>query len=294
MGNQVAPQLPVRVRSPRTSLTRDSELGIGSGDAPARTNVLGSTGPTAPDDTQREAALAIRLGVQFNDLGLLRLALTHRSILQDAAAAVGVAPSALATLTNERLEFLGDAVLGSVTASYLYEVEPAADEGTLTRKRASMVRAETLVRWAREKQVGECLYLGNGEGPGAGARDRMLAGAFEAIVGAITLDQGYFAAREFLMPYLLREGRDSESTERLTNPKGRLQELMQEQYRLAPDYVTLGSEGPAHERVFTVAVRLGDRLLGSGSGASKREAQQVAAAAALEVLEQEPIGNFTV
>ena len=110
-----------------------------------------------------------------------------------------------ATLTNERLEFLGDAVLGAVAAEYLYNLDPLADEGQLTRRRVALVRAETLVRWAREIDLGSYLYLGLGERPGPGTRDRMLAGAFEAVIGAVALDRGFGAARKFLMRLLERD-----------------------------------------------------------------------------------------
>src|SRR5215211_2012804 len=134
--------------------------------------------PVGPDNAAR---LARALHFRFRDLGLLRTALTHRSILHEVASA-GISTEHPAALTNERLEFLGDAVLGAVAAEYLYNLDPEADEGQLTRRRVALVRAETLVRWAREIDLGSYLYLGQGERPGPGSRDRMLAGAFEAVV----------------------------------------------------------------------------------------------------------------
>jgi ribonuclease-3 len=238
------------------------------------------------DDTSSLKPLMRRLGIRFKDQSLLRLALTHRSIIQDAMAA-GMQPSVAAVMTNERLEFLGDAILGAVAAEYLYHNEPGVDEGTLTRHRVSLVRAETLVRWARELELGESLYLGPGEKPSDGARDRMLAGAFEAIVGAIFLDRGFPATRRWLMSFFERDAPGILSQpDYSSNPKGRLQEVLQDRYREGPTYRTIAAEGPAHAQVFTVEAALGARRLGVGTGASKREAQQAAAAAALDGLEQ--------
>lgn len=257
--------------------------------------VLARAPDPSPSDAVEAAAeaddrierLAERLDLRFATPDLLRLAMTHRSVLQDVVEAGGDA-AAMAVRTNERLEFLGDAMLGAVAAEYLYARDPAADEGALTRHRVALVRAETLVRWARELGLGDALYLGHGERPSEGARDRMLAGAFEAVVGAIAVDGGYAAARAFLLPFLDRDaalvivGEDS-----VANPKGRLQEVLQERHRQGPRYVTVATDGPAHARVFTVEVRLGDRTLGTGRGGSKREAQQAAAADALRTLEGE-------
>jgi ribonuclease III len=238
-----------------------------------------------PEDDRRVEVLADRIGIAFRDPELLRLALTHRSIIQDVVAAGGD-PAEAAIRTNERLEFLGDAVLGAIAAGWLYHRAPGASEGALTRQRVALVRAETLVRWARELGLGDLLYLGHGERPSEGARDRMLAGAFEALVGAVALDQGYGAASAFLDRFLERDAASILGTDEAeVNPKGRLQELLQERFRTGPSYRTLAVDGPAHQQVFTVQALLRDRVLGEGTGASKREAQQAAAAAALATVE---------
>lgn len=254
---------------------------------PAESAVLQDDAPNPPadgdalEDDRRVEVFAERLGVEFGDPELLRLALTHRSIIQDVVAAGGD-PAEAAIRTNERLEFLGDAVLGAIAAAWLYHRAPDASEGALTRQRVALVRAETLVRWARELGLGDLLYLGHGERPSEGARDRMLAGAFEAVVGAIALDRGYGAARAFLNRYLERDAAEIlGEDEAVSNPKGRLQEVLQERFRRGPNYHTLSCEGPAHQQVFTVQARIGERVLGEGSGGSKREAQQAAAADAL-------------
>jgi ribonuclease-3 len=237
-----------------------------------------------PTGTDNAARLARHLRFRFRDLGLLRTALTHRSILHEVAAS-GMSTDGTAALTNERLEFLGDAVLGAVAAEYLYNLDPLADEGQLTRRRVALVRTETLVTWAREIDLGAYLYLGAGERPGPSTRDRMLAGAFEAVIGAVALDRGFGAARKFLMRLLERDAPEIlAEAESGANPKGRLQELLQERHRRAPDYLTVSAEGPDHARTFVVEVRFDDQLLGRGTGPSKREAEQAAAADALDAL----------
>lgn len=245
-----------------------------------------------PVANARETRLAESLKLSFRDPDLLRLALTHRSILHDVIASGGDAAAAAAR-TNERLELLGDAMLGAIAAEYLYALDPTADEGALTRRRVALVRAETLVRWAREIDLGSYLYLGRGERPSAGSRDRMLAGAFEAVVGAIALDRGYAAAKRFLRRFLARDAAEIIArAEGAANPKGRLQELVQQRFRLSPVYRTVATAGPDHARLFTVEVNLGSRLLGVGTGASKRDAQQSAAAAAIASLAAEsPVGG---
>ena len=238
--------------------------------------------PTGDDNAAR---LARALRFRFRDIDLLRTALTHRSILHEVVSS-GMGGSNTSALTNERLEFLGDAVLGAVAAEYLYNLDPLADEGQLTRRRVALVRAETLVRWAREIDLGSYLYLGLGERPGPSARDRMLAGAFEAVIGAIALDRGFGAARKFLMRLLEQDAPDILAhAEGVANPKGRLQELLQDRHRKAPIYQTVSTEGPDHARTFVVEVRFGDRVLGRGAGPSKREAEQAAAAVALGTLD---------
>jgi ribonuclease-3 len=255
------------------------------------------TGPTAPTgrletddvpgrgptpfrlpDPAAEAALAERMGVRFDNPLLLRQALTHRSVLHDWQQVEHI-PAILQS--NERLEFLGDAVLGAVAAEYLYNHDPSADEGQLTRHRVAAVRAETLVHWARELVVDEALYLGTGEQVSHSVRDRMLAGAFEALVGAVHVDQGREAAERFVLGFLERDLDAILQQEAVANPKGRLQEVLQERERVGPEYETVATAGPDHAREFTVVVKMREELLGEGRGRSKREAQQMAAREAL-------------
>jgi ribonuclease-3 len=234
-------------------------------------------GEAAPGEDNPER-LAEALGLRFRDIEVLRQALTHRSVVHDWAGAVTGLP---APLSNERLEFLGDAVLGLVVAEDLFAHFPEATEGDLTKRRVALVRAEQLVRWAREINLADYLYLGQGERVTEGARDRMLAGAFEALVGAIALDRGMREARRFLRRFLRRDRERILAEHESANPKGRLQEVLQERFRLAPAYRILRIEGPAHARVFTAEVSLAGRPLATGIGVSKRDAEQAAASAAL-------------
>lgn len=234
----------------------------------------------APGEDNPER-LAAALGITMRNPELLRLALTHRSVVHEWAGAV---PGAPAPQSNERLEFLGDAILGAIVADELYRRFPEATEGELTARRAVLVRAEQLVRWAREINLGDYLYLAQGERVSASARDRMLAGAFEALVGAMFLDRGWSGAKRFLRPFLKRALSQAVASHEFANPKGRLQEIAQERFRQAPQYEVIRIEGPAHARRFTVQVSLAGRLVATGTGRSKRDAEQEAARLALEQL----------
>jgi ribonuclease-3 len=227
------------------------------------------------------ARLAERMDVRFNDLAVLRLALTHRSVLPEWATA-GLSGAVLQS--NERLEFLGDAYLGAIAAERLYTRFPADDEGVLTARRVALVRTETLVRWARSLDLPAYLYLGQGERITESPRDRILAGAFEALVGAVAVDRGWRESRRFVLRFLrlesVGEARGGMASE--ANSKGRLQEFAQGELGISPSYETVGIEGPDHDRLFTVSVKIGEEIWGEGSGGSKREAQQAAALEALE------------
>jgi ribonuclease-3 len=234
----------------------------------------------APGEDNPER-LARDLGLSFRNIDLLRTALTHRSVIHDwPGTVVGLTPPK----SNERLEFLGDAVLGLIAAEDLYKRFPDATEGDLTKQRVALVRAEQLVRWAREINLGNYLFLGQGERVTEGARDRMLAGAFEALVGAIAVDRGIREARRFLLGFLRRDRERILAEHETANPKGRLQEVMQERYRIPPAYRIINIEGPAHARTFTAEVSLAGQPLATGTGISKREAEQAAASAALDAL----------
>jgi len=223
-------------------------------------------------------ALQERLGYVFRDESLLRLALTHPSVAHESTAS---------TPHNQRLEFLGDAVLGLVLTAELYGKFPDFGEGPLTKARAQMVNRRSLAATARRLGLGEHLIVSRGEESSGGRqRPSALADAFEALLGAIFLDSGYETAREFI----LRCFRDAfgELTEipNLDNPKGELQELLQAQSTEAPQYEMTCASGPDHDRVFESAVSHRGVELGRGRGRSKKEAESQAAQAALHRLRE--------
>ena len=232
----------------------------------------GNAGP----ELDRVERAAQSLGIEFHDPQLLRLALTHRSFLNEQP---GSEPEV--KVPNERLEFLGDAVLGMLTAEFLYKRFPEVPEGQLTAFRAALVRTETLASWARRFGLDELLYLGRGELAESAIRDRILAGAFEAVLAAVYLDRGLRLTRRFLWDLLTHDAERIIRAGQETNYKGRLQELIQDRHRVTPIYRTVAIEGPAHDRIFTVDVLVDGQVMGRGSGQSKRVAQQLAARQAL-------------
>jgi ribonuclease III len=236
-------------------------------------------GEALTDD--RPERLARALALEFRDIGLLRLALTHRSVAHELRGLDSPVELSPAERSNERLEFLGDAVLGFVVARDLYERYPDAPEGVLTARRVALVRAERLVSWARAIDLGDYLYLAHGERISDSTRDRMLSGGFESLLGAIMLDAGIEAAATFLERFLDDDVETSLAEGLAANPKGLLQEYAQEHYRVAPLYRIIDEEGPDHARIFTAEVLVNDRSLGTGTGESKRSAEQAAAAKAL-------------
>jgi len=219
-----------------------------------------------------EGRLQDRLGYAFNDSGLLDQALTHRSC---------------GAHNNERLEFLGDAILGFVVADLLYNADPDAHEGRLTRLRAHLVRRETLASIARDMQLGEALALGPGELKSGGRdRDSILADALEAVIGATYLDGGMSSCRAVLEG-LYTDRLDRAAVEMaLKDPKTRLQETMQGHGRALPQYTVVNLDGAPHDQSFTVACLvegIPDPVTGFGS--SRRKAEQDAATKALAALD---------
>ena len=228
------------------------------------------------------AELQQGLGVLFSDLSLLEQALIHSSYINEN-------PS-FALTPNERLEFLGDAVLGLVVAEKLYRDLPQFSEGEMTRLRAALVRRETLARIARAVRLGDYLYLGKGEEASGGRRKLSnLAGALEAVIAAIFLDQGLTATKEFILRLFDEELERVVSRGAWIDYKSRLQELTQAKQQPAPIYQLVEAVGPAHDRRFTVEVKIGDTVLGRGSGKSKKMAETEAACLALQRLST----NFT-
>lgn len=218
--------------------------------------------------------LAQRLGVPFKDIMLLEEALTHRSYLNE--------HPQWKHDHNERLEFLGDAVLELVVTEDLFQKYPKAQEGDLTNLRAALVRAETLAGIAHEFDIGAFLLLSRGEAKDTGrARDAILANTIEAIIGAIYLDQGFGVVAAFIRRTALAKLEEVIEQERVRDPKSRFQESAQEKLGVTPHYAVLEEWGPDHARRFRVGAYLKEELAGVGEGASKQEAQQQAATEAL-------------
>jgi ribonuclease III len=232
----------------------------------------------------RSFAEGIALG--FDDDSLLRTALTHRSYLNE--------HPDLDWEDNERLEFLGDAVLDLLLAAHLFRAFPQAPEGELTALRAALVRRETLARFARTMELGEAMFMGHGEAESGGReRPATLCAGFEALVGALFIDQGLPAVERLVTPLVDEEMADARVEVAGKDPKSRLQEVTQSAFGVTPHYRTIRSEGPDHAKTFTVQVFLGDDAYGEGEGHSKRHAAQRAAAAALTRLEAEgPSGSL--
>jgi ribonuclease-3 len=217
------------------------------------------------------------LGVSFNDRSLLELALVHSSYVNEN-------PS-IAPASNERLEFLGDAVLGFIIAEKLYQDFPRLPEGEMTRLRSALVRRDTLTRVAGTVKLGDYLYLGRGEEASGGRhKPANLEAALEAVVAAVFLDQGLAIARDFVLRLLASDMQQVLSQGAYIDYKSRLQELIQARQQQTPTYHVLEAVGPDHDRRFTVEVRLGKTVLGKGVGQSKRIAETEAARTALEQL----------
>ena len=226
-----------------------------------------------PDALGNAVRFESTLGFVFNDKSLLDRALTHRSYINETSRAVA---------DNERLEFLGDAVIDLLTAEMLYQRFPEQREGALTSMRAELVRRPKLAMFARDIDLGQHLYMGKGEEEGGGRdRDGVLCSAFEAVCGAIYLDQGYDGAREFLVRFMKPAIEELHPARPHKDFKSHLQEWAQAEYGETPHYHTVRSEGPDHEKWFTLEVRIRGRVFGAGLGKSKQEAAQAAARDAL-------------
>lgn len=214
------------------------------------------------------------MGVWFSDQSLLLRALTHRSYLNE--------NPDLALEDNQRLEFLGDAVLDFVTAAWLYNHFPEYQEGRLTSLRAALVRTSALAKFARTIGLGNHLLLGRGEEENGGRnRDANLCDAFEALVGALYLDSGLSSVEGLMIPLLKTETDHVLAADLDRDPKSQFQEWSQAELGITPHYRTVKATGPDHARMFVVAVYVGDRLFGRGPGSSKQAAARAAAEAAL-------------
>lgn len=228
-------------------------------------------------DKNREE-LQAQIGYRFSDAALLDEALTHRSYANEQRRRCA---------DNERLEFLGDAILGLVIAEALFAEDPIRPEGELSRLRSELVNAGTLAQLARQIGLGASLKLGRGEGKSGGsAKENILADAFEALLGAIYLDAGLAAVRPIILDLFARAIVEKTKQRGNSDYKSQLQEYLQSLQQTPPEYLLIETLGPEHDRVFVVEVRIPDQLLGVGRGRSKKEAEQAAAGDALSTLQR--------
>jgi ribonuclease-3 len=229
-----------------------------------------------PEQEQNWDAVRTRLGVDgaVGD-AVLQQAMSHPSWCDEQ----GLHPHE----SNQRLEFLGDAVLGLVVADHLFQELDQSPEGVLTRLKSEAVKRETLARLARRLELGDFVLLGPQERASGGARKpSILADCVEALIGAVYLAQGMPGARDFVLRILRDDLEELAGGSSPLDPKSEIQQLLQALAQQLPEYVTASQQGPPHARTFTVEVRFAGRTLGSGSGTSKQRAQQAAARDALE------------
>jgi ribonuclease III len=231
----------------------------------------------SPETSQR---LAEKLGYVFRNERTLLEALTHSTFAyehrQDAL------------ISNERLEFLGDAILDQVVSEFLFQQPELLSEGTMTRTRALVVCENTLARLARKLMIGEAVLMGRGEAQTGGrSKPSNLANAMEAIFGAVFLDGGYETVRRIILHLLDDPLRQALAGQIVYDYKSRLLELTQAVHASAVRFAILDEQGPVHERLFTAGIYIGDRLIAQGNGNSKKEAEQQAARFALALLEND-------
>ncbi len=211
------------------------------------------------------------IGYEFRDKELLTEALTHKSHATESGS----------PRNNERLEFLGDSVLGLIVSYYLFLKNPSEDEGFLSKTKSAIVSRANLARWAEAIGIGHYIILGAGEKLSGGSRRHsILANAIEAVLGAVYLDGGLPNAEKIIIPWL--EGQAPGELD--IDHKSMLQEMIQKRHKRPPDYELMSESGPEHEKLFTIRVYLGKKTLGLGSGKNKKEAQQAAAKNALDYL----------
>lgn len=218
------------------------------------------------------------LGVVFKNKDQLINALTHRSYLNEHKDI---------KVHNERLEFLGDAVLELIVSDYLFNKFPDRPEGDLTSFRSALVKTESLADTAKKLGVGESLLLSRGEeDTGGRTKDYLLANTFEAIIGAIYIDQGYEKCKEFVYTHLIPKLNDIIKNRSDIDNKTRIQEITQARYKVTPVYEVIHEEGPDHNKKFTIVVKINNKVIGKGVGKSKQKAQEQAALSGIKYLEK--------
>jgi len=213
---------------------------------------------------------------EFKNKHLFDLAFTHRSYLNEANS-----PSE----SNERLEFLGDSILSFVVSTYIYDTYKDRKEGELTSLRSVLTNTETLYEVGKRLDLGRNLRLSKGEEESGGRESKtILANTYEAVVGALYLDQGIEAVKEFINETILKVIDEIVEVQGLKDPKSALQELLQETQKASPNYEVISAEGPDHDRMYTVGVYLAGKMLAQGQGKSKQEGEKKAAQNALQML----------
>lgn len=214
------------------------------------------------------------LGVEFKDINLIKTAFTHRSYLNE---------NNTATEHNERLEYLGDAILEFLISKFLYNKYPDRPEGDLTSFRSAIVKTDTLAETSRELKYGDFLLMSQGEeNTGGRDKDYILANTFEAVLGSIYLDQGIKCCEKFLKQVLFPKIEDVVKNRLDIDPKTKFQELAQDIMKVTPHYEIIAETGPDHNKTFTMAVYLGDEQYGKGKGSSKQKAETSAAENAIK------------
>ncbi len=216
-----------------------------------------------------------RISFYFQNKDLLKEALTHRSYLNE--------HPEWPLPHNERLEYLGDAVLELAVTEYLFHKFPEMPEGQLTVLRAALVNYQFLAKIADDINLGKAILMSKGErADSSKAREVILANAMEALIGSMYVDQGFDPCRAFVQEFILVHLPEILETRSYRDPKSELQELAQEKYKLTPTYRVMEETGPAHKRIFTIGVFYGEKLMAQGEGSSKQEAETEAARKALE------------
>lgn len=222
--------------------------------------------------------LETQLGLHFKDRDLLTNAFVHRSYLNE--------NKSFHLTSNEKLEFLGDSVLSLITSIYLYKQYPLLHEGEYTDIKASIVKTNSLYEAARKMDLGSYLYLSKGEEENKGRENEsILADSFEALIAVIFLNNDFDAAYDFVLKFLFTQKLTTIVENKLyLSSKNRLQEYLQDKYKELPIYKVLAQSGPEHQKTYSVGVYFNEKLIGRGSGHSKKQAQDKAATAALQTL----------
>lgn len=218
------------------------------------------------------------IGVEFRSKLLLETALTHRSYLNEHRSVQE---------HNERLEFLGDAVLELIVSDFLYTKYPQRAEGELTSFRSALVKTDSLAQTARNLEIGKYIRLSKGEEDSGGReKDYLLANAFEAVLGAIYLDKGYDTCKTFISRTLIPKIEEIVEYRLDIDNKTKIQELAQSVHKTTPTYEVVKEEGPDHDKIFTVVVKLENKIVGQGTGSSKQKAEEQAAKEGIEYIEK--------